>query len=108
MQARSSNRKSGGLQIRRLGVQIPPGLPLIVTIRCETNMKILKWVQRVGKSLKTLLRDTRAELRKVVWPSWGQVRIFTVITLAMIAFTGIVLWGTDGLMTLLVGLVLNR
>ncbi|MGI6643025.1 MAG: preprotein translocase subunit SecE [Bacillota bacterium] len=71
-------------------------------------MKILKWIRRVGKSLSNLLRETRAELKKVIWPSFGQVRVFALITLAMIAGVGAVLWGTDVVMSLLVGLVLKR
>lgn len=71
-------------------------------------MKILKGIQRFGKRLASFFKETRAELKRVVWPSWAQVRVFTLVTLAMIVSTGAVLWGTDGLMTLLVGLVIRK
>jgi len=55
----------------------------------------------------SFLRETRAELKKVVWPSWGEVRTLTAIVVLTMVGIGTILWGTDGLLSLLVGLALR-
>lgn len=61
------------------------------------------WLNFVG-----FMRDTRAELKKVVWPGWGEVRTLTTIVVLTMVGIGAILWGTDGLLSLLVGLALRQ
>jgi len=70
-------------------------------------MKFLNWLRRMGTGLVGFLRETRAELRKVVWPSWSEVRTYTVIVVITMVSIGAILWGTDGALSYLLGLVLR-
>ncbi len=68
-------------------------------------MKIVEWVRKAWKSLVTFLRETRAELRKVIWPSWSDVRTYTLVVIFSMVSIGAILWCTDFLTALLVGWV---
>jgi len=41
------------------------------------------------------IREVKAELKKVVWPSWKQVRNNTAVVIASICIVGIVIWAVD-------------
>jgi preprotein translocase subunit SecE len=47
-------------------------------------------------------RDLKAELKKVVWPTRAQVANNTMVALAVIAASAVVLWGFDKLANLFV------
>jgi preprotein translocase subunit SecE len=71
-------------------------------------MNIWRGIKRFFVNLGSFLRETRAELRKVIWPSWAQVRVYAlVVVFAMIAI-GTILWGTDGLLSFGLGKVLGK
>ncbi len=55
----------------------------------------------------SFLKETRSELKKVVWPSWREVRVFTAIVVMTMVAIGVILWGTDGALSYLVGLALR-
>ena len=55
----------------------------------------------------TFLRDVRAEMKKVVWPGWEEVRTLTAVVVVTMVGIGIILWGTDALLSLAVGLALK-
>ncbi|MGI6633112.1 MAG: preprotein translocase subunit SecE [Bacillota bacterium] len=65
-------------------------------------------VTRFFGSLANFLRETRAELRKVVWPSWGQVRVYTLIVLFVMIGLGAILWGTDAVVAFGLSAILKR
>lgn len=46
-------------------------------------------------SIKKLYRETRAELKKVSWPSRKEVFRHTQVVIAAIAFIGLALWLVD-------------
>lgn len=71
-------------------------------------MNIWRGIKRFFTNFGNFLRETRAELRKVVWPTWAQVRVFTVVVLFSMVAIGAILWGTDGLLTFGLRFVLNR
>jgi preprotein translocase subunit SecE len=71
-------------------------------------MKMFQGAQRFLKSIGTFLAQVRSELRKVVWPSPGQVRIYTIVVVATIVGIGAILWGTDALMAFGLGRVLGQ
>ena len=63
---------------------------------------------RSGNALIRYLRDTRAELRKVRWPTrqeaWGLTRLVLVVTVVMALFMGLL----DYLFSLLLGGLVNQ
>jgi preprotein translocase subunit SecE len=64
-------------------------------------------IRRWGRSIVTFLRDVRAEMKKVVWPGWEEVRTLTAVVVVTMVGIGIILWGTDALLSLAVGLALK-
>jgi len=48
-----------------------------------------------GKAFVTLLKDARAEVKRVVWPTKQETLQTTLIVVAVVAFMSIVLWLLD-------------
>lgn len=50
-----------------------------------------------GRSMITLGREARAEIRKVVWPNRQETIQTTLIVVAVVLVMGLILWGLDSL-----------
>ena len=61
----------------------------------------------VPAKVKKYLRDTRGELKKIVWPNFATVARNTGVVLAMCAVTGVVIVGVDALCGWLIQLLLK-
>ena len=57
-----------------------------------------------GQSFATFAKGARVELRKVVWPTRQETIQTTLVIVAMVAVTALILWGLDTLFFWLVGL----
>ncbi len=53
------------------------------------------------------LREVRAELKKVVWPTRRETGIFTVVVLASVTLVATVIWIMDSLLGALLKLVVS-
>ena len=58
-----------------------------------------------GKAAISFARESRMEVRKVVWPTRQETMQTTLIVLAVCIVMALVLWGIDGIMVRLVALV---
>lgn len=58
-----------------------------------------------GKAAITFARESRMEIRKVVWPTRQETMQTTLIVLAVSVVMSLVLWGIDGIMVRLVSLI---
>ena len=58
---------------------------------------------RKGKFALDFLRDSRMELRKVVWPTREETLQTTLVVLVMVAILALILWGMDGFLVWLIG-----
>ncbi|USD65419.1 preprotein translocase subunit SecE [Vibrio sp. SCSIO 43136] len=58
-----------------------------------------------GKAAIEFARESRMEVRKVVWPTRQETTQTTFIVLAVSIVMALVLWGIDGIMVRLVSLV---
>ncbi len=58
-----------------------------------------------GKAAITFARESRLEVRKVVWPTRQETVQTTLIVLAVCIVMALVLWGIDGIMVRLISLV---
>jgi len=58
-----------------------------------------------GKAAVSFARESRIEVRKVVWPTRQETMQTTLIVLAVCVVMALILWGVDGLMVRLVSLV---
>ena len=57
----------------------------------------------VGQSVWSFMKGARIELRKVVWPTRQETIQTTLVVVAMVVITALVLWGLDTLFFWLVG-----
>ena len=55
-----------------------------------------------GRNFCQLLKDARAEIRKVVWPTKAETRQTTLIVMAVVVMVGLLLWALDSLLSLIV------
>ena len=60
-----------------------------------------------GRRFVDMAAESRAEIRKVVWPGRQETTQTTLIVLAAVLFMGLVLWGVDTLLGWLVSMVVN-
>ena len=60
-----------------------------------------------GRRFADMAAESRAEIRKVVWPSRQETTQTTLIVLAAVLFMGLVLWGVDTLLGWLISLIVN-
>ena len=56
---------------------------------------LLMYFTTPGKNLYVFVNESKIELQKVVWPSRQETVQTTLIVMAMVAITGIVLWAVD-------------
>lgn len=70
-------------------------------------MKFLAALRNGGRKIGQFLADTRTELKKVVWPSWKNTWILAGVVVVSIIAVGVVLWGTDALLTLVLQFVMK-
>lgn len=56
-----------------------------------------------GRWFIEFFRDSRAELRKVVWPTREETMQTTLVVAVMVIVIAILLWGIDGVLVWLIG-----
>ena len=56
-----------------------------------------------GKWVIQFFRDSRAELRKVTWPTREETMQTTLVVAAMVIILALILWGLDGILVWLIG-----
>ncbi|MBE8215514.1 MAG: preprotein translocase subunit SecE [Endozoicomonadaceae bacterium] len=53
---------------------------------------------KIGSSFWELLKESKLELRRVVWPTRQETMQTTLVVLVVVFFMGLVLWGIDSLL----------
>lgn len=53
-------------------------------------------------------KEVKAELKKVVWPSFSRIRQNTIIVLVYVLIVGLVIWGLDLLFGWGISMFINR
>lgn len=56
-----------------------------------------------GKWVISFFRDSRMELRKVIWPTREETMQTTLVVAAMVVVLALILWGMDGVLVWLIG-----
>lgn len=82
------------LLIRVIGLLAAAGVAVVIALKTEWGAETLEFVQ-----------GSRAELRKVVWPTRAETTQTTLIVIAMVVIMGLLLWLFDILLFWLVRLV---
>lgn len=60
-----------------------------------------------GRRFADMAAESRAEIRKVVWPTRQETTQTTLIVLAAVLFMGLVLWGIDSLLGWIVSMIVE-
>ncbi len=56
-----------------------------------------------GRWVLQFFRDSRVELRKVVWPTREETTQTTLVVAAMVVVLALLLWGIDGILVWIIG-----
>lgn len=56
-----------------------------------------------GRWVVDFFRDSRLELRKVIWPTRQETMQTTLVVAAMVIILALILWGMDGILVWVVG-----
>lgn len=78
------------------------GLIVLTAIALFIGVKTQK-----GQAVFALLKSSRAEMRKVVWPSRQETKQTTLIVVVVVLITALILWGLDTLFGWLVSLIVG-
>jgi preprotein translocase subunit SecE len=71
------------------------GVVVVVGLIASTTQK--------GKWAIDFIRDSRMELRKVVWPTRQETMQITMVVAGMVVILALILWGMDGVLVWLIG-----
>lgn len=82
------------LLIRVIGVLTAIGIAAAIATQTEK-----------GRTALSFAKESRLEIRKVVWPTRKEATNTTLIVLAATAFMALVLWGLDGILVRVVGFI---
>ncbi|EKE67381.1 preprotein translocase subunit SecE [Gallaecimonas xiamenensis] len=63
----------------------------------------LATLTRKGKEALAFAKESRTEVRKVVWPTRQETVHTTLIIMAAVAIMGLLLWGMDGILVRVIG-----
>lgn len=61
-----------------------------------------------GKQIIEFFAESRIELRKVVWPTRQETTQMTLIIVGVVVLLAFVLWGIDGILVWLIGLLTGQ
>lgn len=61
-----------------------------------------------GRFIWDFMRDSRTEVRKVVWPTRQETMQTTLIVMAVVAVMAVILWALDSFLGFLVSLLLEQ
>ena len=56
------------------------------------------WNSRKGQEIVSLLKESRSEVRRVVWPTNQETNQTTLIVLVIVLIFSLILWGLDSLL----------
>jgi len=60
-----------------------------------------------GRALWELMKESRVEVRRVVWPTWPETRQTTFIVVGLVMVFSLILWGLDSGLSWIVSKVIG-
>jgi len=68
---------------------------------------LLSFQTNQGKALWELIKESRVEIRRVVWPTRQETTQTTVIVVMLVLVFSLILWGLDSLLSWVVSVVVG-
>jgi preprotein translocase subunit SecE len=94
---------AGGLTANYLYIQQPWPLRLVGWIFLLGITGFIFSLTKQGKQVINFARESRMELRKVVWPTREETIKITLLVAAVVIVLGLILWGVDGILLRVIG-----
>ena len=76
--------------------------------KTEKKKGFFAGIKRFFKNIAKFFRDTRSEMKKVLWPNKKQVINNTLVVIAVVIICGLVIFGLDNLFGLILRLILRQ
>jgi preprotein translocase subunit SecE len=92
-----------GVVANHVYVQQPWPLRLLAWLFLTGVVVFLGSQTKTGIKFLTFAKESRIELRKVVWPTRQETMQTTLIIAVMVVILALMLWGIDGMLVWLVG-----
>ena len=77
-------------------------ISLIVWVAIGAAVFAFLWWKGYLLQLRNYVLETREELKKCTWPSWGELKGSTVVVMISVVILGVFTVGVDFLLTLMV------
>ena len=68
---------------------------------------LLSFQTNQGKALWALIKESRVEIRRVVWPTRQETTQTTFIVVMLVLVFSMILWGLDSLLSWIVSIVIG-
>ena len=98
----------GGIYANNFYAAQPIALRLIGWLVLVCIMALIMSQTMHGRRGISFLRDAHIELRKVVWPTRQETVRTTMLVIAVVLVTGLLLWGVDSILLMLIGLLTGQ
>jgi len=84
------------LLIRVVALLVAAGVAAFLAIQTER-----------GRNIWTLIKESRSEIRRVVWPSNQETNQTTMVVLLLVLLFALILWGLDSLLSWFVSSIIG-
>nr|WP_159989552.1 preprotein translocase subunit SecE [Pantoea sp. SoEX]MXP50796.1 preprotein translocase subunit SecE [Pantoea sp. SoEX] len=82
-----------------LYLRIVPIIILVITSIC------ILLSTKVGKDILVFIRESKAELKKVIWPTYQETFRITLIVIVVTTFMSLILWGLDNILVRVISFI---
>ena len=87
---------------------IPMAIRTLVWLAILALAGFVATLTQKGTQFVGFVKDSRAELRKVVWPTREETMQTTLVVGVMVIVLALVLWGVDGILVSVIGWVTGQ
>lgn len=100
--SKTAGKPGGGAR-----VQVRPK-PKLTRVRPPSpEQRLVAAFRRMYRNTVAYFRETRLEMRKVVWPSRRETAVYTLVVVAATAIVGLVIWVFDVGLSALLGVIIR-
>lgn len=74
----------------------------------DAKTKKVSFPKRFANRVVKYFKDTKGEIKRIVWPAKDKVIRDTMIVIGMVVVAGVVVWGFDAILGVIVNLLLKK
>ena len=80
---------------------------VLVLLALASVAVLITFQTNQGRALWTLIKESRVEIRRVVWPNRQETTQTTFIVVLLVLVFSLILWGLDSLLSWIVSIVIG-